>query len=607
MGFVESKIRTSFSLLMIAAVGFITYLPSLKIQFLDGWWYLEWAAKYSFTRYLIQFLDPANITQGYRPVQGMYIFLLFNLFGYNPDGYHLAQNLLHAANAVLLFLLVWKLGKLWRIAFVAAIIYVVLPNYTLAVFWHAVVDPLAAFFYLLTILLWTRFLDSPTRLNYAIAFIGYVLALLSKEIAVFLPLWLFLIEWWFYHSKPNLRVDVPRYVPFVLAWIPYLYQVVQVQSHGEFVGQFGFRIGPHMLGNLIPYMAVLAFPWSTEMPAESIYYVWLAVVAAIYFGVMIWKRSQVLLFLGMLAVFNIAPLLGFPLDYFNTRYLYLSTVTSAILVALVFELLWRHASTHKVMAMIVSAGVVLVVLLSSARVADAAASLAEYTRQLRVPFHDIAIQHPSYPEDSYIYFVYSPLTPLSDLQGLFMTRYGLGMPVSGTEDSQQPGLRGHTNTFVYYFDDSNRPREIVVDRNATTRVSTALPISFNDAISLESIEVVNPTVKRGDPLILLLYWRLDHSTDKDYTVFVHLTDAKGALLAQYDGMPRRGNAPTSQWKLNQPVVDARLLPLSELEEGTNYNLEIGLYDPLTMQRLLALDALNQQPVDKVSIGPISIR
>ncbi len=47
----------------------------------DGWWYLQWAATMDPQRYLIQFIDPSNITQGYRPVQGLYIYLLYNLVG----------------------------------------------------------------------------------------------------------------------------------------------------------------------------------------------------------------------------------------------------------------------------------------------------------------------------------------------------------------------------------------------------------------------------------------------------------------------------------------------------------------------------------------------
>src|SRR5512135_1968660 len=95
-GLSMKKRTTLLGAIIIASIAFITYLPALKIQFYDGWWYLIWSASMDLPRFLVQFLDPSNITQGYRPVQGIYMYLLFHLFSFNPDGYHLAHNLLNA-------------------------------------------------------------------------------------------------------------------------------------------------------------------------------------------------------------------------------------------------------------------------------------------------------------------------------------------------------------------------------------------------------------------------------------------------------------------------------------------------------------------------------
>jgi hypothetical protein len=606
MNWLASKRLALVSAFAVAAAGIVAYLPALRIGFLDGWWYLEWAAKFPFPRYLVQFLDPANITQGYRPVQGLYIYLLYHLFEFNPDGYHWAHNLLHAANGALLLLLIWRLGKRWRVAFIAALFYVTSPVSSLAVFWHAVVDPLAAFFYLLTMLLWCNYLESRRARDWAIAFAAYLFALFSKEVAFFLWGFLFLVEWWFYRVKLNWG-QARLYAPFVVALIPYIFLVLSVQSHGEFTGQFGFRIGPHMLGNWMPYLAVLAFPWTTELPSGAINYIWLAVVVVAYSAAMVRKRSAAMLFLAIFAALNIAPLLGFPLEFFNTRYLYFSMMVSAIVIALLFELGWQSLGKRKWFAPVASVALAGLIAQNSFVVADAASGLAEYTRQLRVPFRDIAREHPAFPEDSYLYFVYSPRTPLVDLQGLFMTRYGLGLPVSGTEEATPPNLRAHRNTFVFYFDDANRPREIVVDRDARVSASPNLPADFDVLLRLESVEAVNPNVARGDPLIVLLSWRATGAVEKDYTIFAHLLDANNRALAQYDSPPRKGAAPTSQWKIAVPVLDAIVLPVSDVAAGSNYRLEIGLYDQTTMQRFSVLDARGQPITDKIVIEPIEIR
>lgn len=600
------KRTTLLGAIIIASIAFITYLPALKIQFYDGWWYLIWSASMDFPRFLVQFLDPSNITQGYRPVQGIYMYLLFHLFGFNPDGYHLAHNLLNAANAVLLFLLVGRLAHNKRLAFVAACFYAVFPNYSLAVFWHAVVDPLAGFFYLLTMLLWTRFLDTRRRSDYVFAFLAFVLALLSKEIAIFLPLFLFLIEWWFYREKPNWRVDVPRYLPFLLTFVPYLYQVYQVQSHGEFTGQFGFKIGPHMLNNLIPYLAVLAFPWTTELPTHALVFIWLSIAAVVYIGIMVYKKSTALLFLALFAVLNISPLLGFPLDYFNTRYLYLPTAASAVVLAMLAELGWRFLGTRRVSA-IVGVAVVAGVLLSSAQVADAAAGLAEYTRQVRVPFRDISRAHPTFSPGTLLYFVYSPLAAYWDFEGLFYSRYGTTVTVGSTDFGNSPDLRRYNSAYVYYFDASGKPIEIAVDRNVTTHTTTALPAQFAGPIRLERYQVPGAEVQRGKALVAILDWSTEDKPGENYTVFAHLVDSNGKVVAGYDSPPKRGEQQTSTWKRGQLYVDVAVLPVDpDAPVGQDYRLEIGLYNAATMQRLPLVDASGATLDDKIVIAPFSI-
>lgn len=593
--------------IIIGLVSLLVYLPALKIQFYDGWWYLIWSATMDLPRYLIQFFDPANITQGYRPMQGLYMYLLYHLFGFNPDGYHWAHNLLHAANAALVFLLVERLTKRLRLAFVAAILYATLPNYALAIFWHAVVDPLAGFFYLLTLWLWMRFLETKHTRDYAITFVIFLFALLSKEIAIFLPLFMFLTQWWFIGEKPNARRDLRRYAPFLLAFIPYLYQVYQVQSRGEFVSQFGFRIGPHMLNNLIPYLAILAFPWQVDLPTDSIFFIWLGIVIVVYAGVMIVKHSAPMLFLALFAGLNIAPLLGFPLDYFHARYLYLSTISSAIILALIFEWLWHLVAPRRFLGLLVALGVVCLVVFNSTRVADAAAGLAEYTRQVRVPFRDISRAHPTFPPGTYIYFVHSPLTSYWDFEGLFFSKYRNNVKVNSTDLGHPANLRNYNNAYVYYFDATGKPIEIPVTPQIDTRIAPPLAAQFEIPVVLDQAETPTAQLERGKALIVILNWRATATLEKDYTVFAHLVDARGNRISAYDSPPGKGKSPTTQWLPGRSVIDAVIVPIPEdAPLGENYRLELGLYDAATMQRFAVIDATGKHIDDKIVIEPFHI-
>jgi len=456
-------------------------------------------------------------------------------------------------------------------------------------------------------LLWTRFLESKRAWDYAMAFCIFVLALLSKEIAIFLPFFLYLIQWWFYHEKLNWRVDVPRYILFLIAFIPYLYQVYQVQSHGEFVSQFHFSIGPHMLGNLIPYLAVLAFPFVDGLPTDPAIFVWLAIVVVIYAGVMIYKRSAVLLFLVLFAVLCVSPLLGFPLDYFAPRYLYLSTISSAVVVALIAEWLWQKIGTRRVLAIGVAGMVGAMVVVGSARVADAAANLAEYTRQLRVPFRDITRAHSDFQTGSYVYFVQSPQTTIWDFQGLFFSRYRTSVTVEGTDGGYPPRLREYAPAFVYYFDPSGKPVELPVDPIDSTHITPPLPSHFNTPIYLERYELPTATLHHGKALVVILVWRVSASVDRAYTVFAHLVDANGNIISEYDALPAGGIDPTNDWRPTRQYIDSIILPIdANAPLGDGYRLELGMYDSASSERLRVLDAYGQIIDDKFVIGPFRI-
>jgi hypothetical protein len=79
-------------------------------------------------------------------------------------------------------------------------------------------------------------------------------------------------------------------------------------------------------------------------------------------------------------------------------------------------------------------------------------------------------------------------------------------------------------------------------------------------------------------LQVTLWWRAVEPLGADYTVFVHLLDEHGVLVASGDGPPREGAMPTSRWQEGDLVVDEHTIALpTQLPQGP-YVLAAGFYN-----------------------------
>ncbi len=138
----------------------------------------------------------------------------YNFWRLNPFGYHLGNLLLHAASAVLVFFLAMKFtGRLTERgdgilvpAFFAAVFFSLHPLRVESVAWISErKDVLCTFFYLAAVLAYLRHLGKGTAGSYLFSLLLAVLALLSKPMAVTIPLVLFLLDL-FFTENPGRRI-----------------------------------------------------------------------------------------------------------------------------------------------------------------------------------------------------------------------------------------------------------------------------------------------------------------------------------------------------------------------------------------------------------------
>src|SRR5260370_37926699 len=203
--------------LVVALLTLTAFLPALRNEFVSwddvpnlvlnpsyrglGWTQIKW-------------MWTSQMIGRYVPVTWMTLGLDYTIWGMNPFGYHLTSILLHAANAVLFYFLALAIlaaanrnngerrTTIRYGALFAALLFAVHPLRVESVAWVTERrDVVSGMFYLLSLLAYVRGVGDPPSLGirrkyYFASFGFFVLAVLSKEITVTLPLVLLILDWY---------------------------------------------------------------------------------------------------------------------------------------------------------------------------------------------------------------------------------------------------------------------------------------------------------------------------------------------------------------------------------------------------------------------------
>src|SRR6266568_2498958 len=133
----------------------------------------------------------------WHPVTWLSHMLDCQVFGLKPGYHHLMNLFFHTANTLLLFLVLERMtAAFWRSAFVATL-FALHPLHVESVAWVAErKDVLSAFFGMLTLWAYVRYVEQPRLGRYLIALLFFALGLMAKPMLVTLPFALLLLDFW---------------------------------------------------------------------------------------------------------------------------------------------------------------------------------------------------------------------------------------------------------------------------------------------------------------------------------------------------------------------------------------------------------------------------
>jgi hypothetical protein len=131
----------------------------------------------------------------------------------------------------------------------------------------------------------------------------------------------------------------------------------------------------------------------------------------------------------------------------------------------------------------------------------------------------------------------------------------------------------------------------------------SLPRTFEPAESIrhrlearlgEEIQLLGYDLNReSGALRLTLYWQAVERPEDYYKAFAHLFDPEtGAIVTQYDAVPRDWTYPTTWWEAGEVVSDEMLLPMEDTQ-SRRYRIAVGMYYPDSGARLPIVDAAGE--------------
>ena len=343
--------------------------------FVKSWHFLP---RY-FTGDIWQYVYPGEPGNYYRPLFLLWLLVHFTLFGLNPLWWHLTSVLAHVVVTLLVYFLARRLTGDRFVGLVAALVFGLHPVHIEGVAWiTAVNEPMMAICFLLSLLCYANRTVNGARsedlaigarrssLKWVIlSLFFYVLALLTKETALVLPVIIFSFAVLFPKSEPSETTPLRRRLRSAsLSVIPYLlisavYMAVRVWALGAVVSSIKNASVTTILYSipsiLLFYGRMLVWPvgvsvyndqahvvmpglWNFVVPLVAV----LAIAGVVYSSYRRCRSEEVRRVFLFSVIWMIVPLLPalnlsafYQTEIGHDRYLYLSSFGFSLIVGLV--------------------------------------------------------------------------------------------------------------------------------------------------------------------------------------------------------------------------------------------------------------------------------
>jgi protein O-mannosyl-transferase len=397
------KIRQNLTPYFVAAsLGlfvFLVYLPAVKNEFVnwddDAYVYQNQHVRNLDGKFFIWAFSSFDISN-WHPLTWVSHGIDYALYGLNPRGHHLTNIVLHVCNTILVFIVMMRLlqanrepaprevgsaGAFRLEALIASsavsFCFGIHPQHVESVAWVAErKDLLCALFFLLSVLWYTRYVETVIKpdnrlqpafisnYRYLLSLGFFLLALMSKPMAVSLPVVLLILDWYPYNRIRSLMIPRPPLIeklPFMLlSFFSSMITLRAQRSGGSIVSleQIPFvsralvsfdSLIEYLVKMAMPFNLIPIYPYPQTISLFSVRYLvsLLLVVGITVFCIANSQKRKWLLATWAYFFVTLIPVLGLVqvgIQSMADRYTYLPSLGPFLLVGLCAGWCWKRLS-----------------------------------------------------------------------------------------------------------------------------------------------------------------------------------------------------------------------------------------------------------------------
>ncbi len=414
-----------------------------------------------------------------------------------------------------------------------------------------------------------------------------------------------------------------RLSPWPLAFVALFAAMMVIWQSMRGSGPIGFGLSPidlrrnagFLLQGLIYPIAPLPqwiTTWSNVTPEIGLWLVALPALALLVWSGWRWNRGAFLLGAGWFVLFAIVPLITMEADWFALapRFLYTTAAGAALVwTAAVgpwlarLRLSWRLTAIGALALALIPAGLFVKNGVRLYRMAGESIWDAAQAAERDHPILLVNLPLQITPQGRVYPLGFEGITPLparvtaEELvyvhtgihDGAQAVSFGVVAPQPAPDRSYQ--LHGNAVGWQEMAQAARAASTVYLTQYGPDRITLAEagavdvtappgePVArFNERVVLLE---ATPTCDEKGQVHLTAYWRAEGAVETDVTVFAHLLNAEGALVAQADGYPLLGMQPFWVWTPGEAVRDVRHF---EPVPSGEYTIRLGLWEPATGDR-----------------------